>query len=47
MITDEDILNIIARNKEDIEAACQKLISTANQNGGEDNVTSILVKFHA
>jgi len=47
MITDEDILNIIARNKEDIEAACQELIQTANQNGGEDNVTSILVKFHA
>jgi PPM family protein phosphatase len=47
MITDEDILNIIARNKEDIDAACQELISTANQNGGEDNVTSILVKFHA
>ena len=47
MITDEDILSIIARNKEDIEAACQELITTANQNGGEDNVTSILVKFQA
>jgi Serine/threonine protein phosphatase len=47
MITDEDILSIIARNKENIEAACQELINTANQNGGEDNVTSILVKFQA
>jgi PPM family protein phosphatase len=47
MILDEDILSIINRNKEDIEAACQELITTANQNGGEDNVTSILVKYNA
>jgi serine/threonine protein phosphatase PrpC len=45
MITDEEILNIINRNKDDLERACQELIDTANQNGGEDNVTAILVKY--
>ena len=45
MLTDEDILEIVDLNKEDIEKACQELINGANQNGGEDNVTAILVKF--
>lgn len=45
MITDEDILTIISENSEDIEKACQALIDRANQNGGEDNVTAILVRY--
>jgi PPM family protein phosphatase len=45
MIPDEEILEIIVRNNGDIEKACQELISTANENGGEDNVTAVLVKF--
>lgn len=44
MITDEQILDILTRNQDDLEKACQELISTANQNGGEDNVTAVLVK---
>jgi len=47
MITDEDILNIIAKNKVDLDKACEELISTANQNGGEDNVTAILIKYNS
>jgi serine/threonine protein phosphatase PrpC len=47
MITDEDILNIIARSKADLDKACEELISTANQNGGEDNVTAILIKYNS
>lgn len=46
MITDDDILNIVAQNQEDIDKACQELIDRANQNGGEDNVTAILVKYN-
>ena len=47
MIADEEILNIVCRNKENLDKACEDLISTANQNGGEDNVTAILVKYSA
>jgi protein phosphatase len=46
MITDENILDIVHRNKEDLDLACQELINTANQNGGEDNVTAILIKYN-
>jgi protein phosphatase len=47
MISDDDILEIVDRNKADLEKAGEELIQTANQNGGEDNVTAILVKYHA
>jgi len=46
MITDEEILEIVSRNLEDLDKACQDLITTANQHGGEDNVTAILVKYN-
>ena len=45
MISDEQILDIVSRNQDDLDKGCQELINTANQNGGEDNVTAILVKF--
>ena len=44
MITDEQILEIISRSGNDIGQACQELVNTANQNGGEDNVTAILIR---
>ena len=47
MIPDEEILEIVCRGRDDLDKACEELISTANQNGGEDNVTAILVKYHA
>jgi serine/threonine protein phosphatase PrpC len=45
MISDEQILEIVSRNHDDLDKGCQELIDTANENGGEDNVTAILVKF--
>jgi PPM family protein phosphatase len=45
MISDEQILEIVNRNKDDLDQGCKELINTANENGGEDNVTAILVKF--
>ncbi|HJZ10668.1 MAG TPA: Stp1/IreP family PP2C-type Ser/Thr phosphatase [Acidobacteriota bacterium] len=46
MISDEQILEIIVRNKEDLDQACKELVDTANANGGEDNITAILVKHN-
>jgi protein phosphatase len=43
MIRDPELLRIITEN-EDVEQACDRLISTANANGGEDNITAVLVR---
>ena len=42
MLSEEDILKII--NNEDIENACNLLVSNANEAGGRDNITVILYK---
>jgi PPM family protein phosphatase len=48
MVRDEDIEKILTaaqqKDPNDLEAACQVLIDTANANGGTDNVTCILIK---
>jgi serine/threonine protein phosphatase PrpC len=46
MLSDDQILQTIRNNKDDLDKACQELITLANQNGGEDNVTAILVKYN-
>lgn len=43
MIRDPQLLQIISDN-EDVEKASDLLISTANENGGEDNITAVLVR---
>jgi protein phosphatase len=44
MTRDPHMVEIIAANP-DPQAACEALITAANANGGEDNITVILVKF--
>lgn len=39
-VTDPDILRIVTENKNDLNAACSKLIARANENGGPDNITA-------
>ncbi len=43
MISDEEILSIIYQ-EEDLEFTCNKLIQAANEKGGIDNISVILVK---
>ncbi len=43
MIEDEDILRIVLET-EDLSEACRKLINTANEHGGEDNITAVVVR---
>ncbi len=44
MTRDPEMVSIITAH-DDPQRACQELISAANQAGGEDNITSILVRF--
>ncbi len=43
MVPEEEILRAVKENAEDLEKACRVLIDTANERGGLDNVTAILV----
>lgn len=44
MMTDEEIEKIVNQNP-DIRDACKTLIALANEHGGEDNVTAVLIKI--
>jgi PPM family protein phosphatase len=44
MIEDAEILEIVSQSS-NIEDACRKLIALANEHGGEDNITAVLVKI--
>ena len=44
MIEDSEILDIVAQSP-NIDEACRKLIALANEHGGEDNITAVLVKI--
>jgi serine/threonine protein phosphatase PrpC len=43
MVPEDQILRLVTEN-EDLESACQNLIDKANEKGGVDNVTAILVR---
>jgi protein phosphatase len=42
-VTDEDIHRVCATEK-DLKAACTRLIQVANENGGKDNITAVVVR---
>ena len=44
MVTDEDIQRIIT-GSQDIREGCRKLIQRANERGGEDNITAVLIQI--
>ncbi len=44
MTPDEEIERIMVDCKDDLETGCNKLIASANEHGGKDNVTVALVK---
>jgi protein phosphatase len=41
MVGDEDILDIVERHHEDLDRVTKALVSAANRNGGEDNITVV------
>ena len=44
MVPEDEILRLVTSTNGDIDKACQELIDAANERGGLDNVTAILVK---
>ena len=44
MIEDAEILDIVSQSS-NIDDACRKLIALANEHGGEDNITAVLVRI--
>lgn len=46
MIQDAEILDIVLSNG-DLSEACRKLIAVANEHGGEDNITAVVVRIES
>ena len=44
MISDEDIARLLAAHRNDLAAGCQALIDAANEKGGHDNITCVVVR---
>ncbi len=44
MITDREILRIVT-SVDDTAEICRRLIAKANENGGEDNITALVIRF--
>ncbi|MFA5026421.1 MAG: Stp1/IreP family PP2C-type Ser/Thr phosphatase [Candidatus Methylomirabilota bacterium] len=43
LVDDEEMLAVVAGNAGQLDAACQALVDLANQKGGDDNITVMLV----
>jgi protein phosphatase len=46
MITDSEILKAVSSSP-DLEAVCRRLVTLANEHGGEDNITAVVVRVEA
>lgn len=44
MIEDDEIMEVVS-STDDLEEACRRLITLANEHGGEDNITAVLVRL--
>lgn len=44
MVPESEILRVVSTNDGNLEQACQQLIDTANERGGLDNITAVLVE---
>ena len=45
MVSDEEILELVAENREDLEKAVKGLVAAANRGGGEDNITAVAFRI--
>ncbi len=47
MVADETVLDVLERNRGDLDAAAKQLVVAANRGGGEDNITAVLFEIAA
>jgi PPM family protein phosphatase len=47
MVADEDIEHVLREAEGDVEKAASDLVAAANERGGEDNITVVLLRFEA
>ena len=45
MVNDDRILDIVHNAGADVEMAARALVAQANQNGGEDNTTVVVIRI--
>jgi serine/threonine protein phosphatase PrpC len=45
MVTDEQILDLVGRDRSNLQASAKALVEAANRGGGEDNITVVLFEF--
>lgn len=45
MLQDDEILGVLETHRGDLRAACEALVDAANERGGEDNTTVVLVEI--
>jgi PPM family protein phosphatase len=47
MVEDEEILELVARHRDDLDRAVRSLVAAANRGGGEDNITAVAFRIAA
>ena len=45
MLTEAEILEVLTTKQDDLEQVVQNLIAAANENGGKDNVTAVVLRY--
>lgn len=47
MVDDQELLELLDASAENVPGACRVLINTANEHGGEDNITAVVLRIDA
>jgi protein phosphatase len=47
MVADDEIIRVISESGDGLEEISRRLVAAANERGGEDNITVVLLRFEA